>query len=443
MTVDLGQAEKIATALLYEGYILWPYRRSAVKNQQRWTFGGVYPREFSEASGGSDPWLMRTECVVVGRSPSVEVSLRFLQVVDRQVLRISAGGSREPVDELRVGSERYLTWDEAAERQITLPASALDELAAPTRRPIAVNAGREEEPIRDSDGTVVGAFMRSWGRLEGQIEVASTPAGDGIYRLRVEITNDAPWDGGTRAEALRRSFISTHTILAVRGGEFVSMTDPPDELKQVAAACSNLKIWPVLVGEEGDRHLLLSSPIITEDYPRIAPESPGDLFDGTEIDQLLLLNVLTLSDEEKAEMRASDPRARAILERTEQMGQQDFMRLNGAIREFQMLRPDAEPLLFETGLERPAPISVAVAGRELRTGCRVRLHPRPGGDIFDLALDGKIAIIEAIEQDYEDRIHVSVSIEDDPGRDLGLESALGHRFFFSVEEVEPLSEGAP
>jgi len=87
---------------------------------------------------------------------------------------------------------------------------------------------------------------------------------------------------------------------------------------------------------------------------------------------------------------------------------------------------------------RPPLESVMVKGIELRKGSRVLLWPRPGGDIMDIALKGKVAFIETIEQDYEDRIQLSVTVEDDPGRDLGDAHILGHRFFFTPEEVEPL-----
>jgi hypothetical protein len=128
-------------------------------------------------------------------------------------------------------------------------------------------------------------------------------------------------------------------VLRARDAEFVSLTDPPQELRAPAEACRNEGVWPVLVGELGDRHTLLASPIILEDHPRIAPESPGDLFDGGEIDQMLTLNILSLTDEEKAEMRQSDPKAREILERTEALTEQEMMNLHGAIRDFQHVRP--------------------------------------------------------------------------------------------------------
>jgi hypothetical protein len=155
----------------------------------------------------------------------------------------------------------------------------------------------------------------------------------------VEIGNRSDFEPrGSREAALARTLCSTHTLLHARGGTFISLTDPPRDLAAAAEACENVGTWPVLVGEAGDASTMLSSPIILEDHPRIAPESPGDLFDGGEIDGLLVLNILSLTDEEKAEMRASDPRAREILERTEALTPEQLMALHGTIREFGMAR---------------------------------------------------------------------------------------------------------
>jgi hypothetical protein len=92
--------------------------------------------------------------------------------------------------------------------------------------------------------------------------------------------------------------------------------------------------------------------------------------------------------------------------------------------------------------EKPALASVRVCGVDLKPGYRVRLWPRGGGDILDMALAGQTAVIEAIEQDYEDKIYLAVVLDEDPGRDLGLLRQPGHRFFFSPEEVEPLTPHA-
>lgn len=434
--------EKIAAAVLYEGYVLWPYRRSAQKNQKRWTFGGVYPRAFSETAGTNDPWIMQTQCLVTGKEPSVEVKVRFLQVVERKVGEKNARGDLEFVDELRVGGERYLAWEEAAEREVVIPNLKLMDATKPCRFRISVPEGDEEEPLSDETGEVVGALVRSWHALEGAVEIVAEPVGRDLFKLTVEITNTGPWDGQDRESTLQQTFASTHTILRVEDGEFVSLMDPPEELKPLVEECENVKTWPVLAGEEGEKSTILSSPIILYDYPKIAPESPGDLFDGGEIDQLLTLSILSLTDEEKEEMRATDPRAREILDRSESLTAEDMMGLHGSVRDLQTLRGGERIDPFEVeGLGRPAPASVTVNGVEVGGGSRVRLWPKGGRDIFDIALSGKVAVVEKVEQDFEDRVLLAVSIEDDPGREMVDMPVLGHRFFFSPEEVEPLEDG--
>jgi hypothetical protein len=331
--------KKIAEAVLYEGYILWPYRRSAKKNQQRWTFGGVYPRAYSEARGEDDPWIMQTQCLVSGDEEStIEVNVRFLHVTERKVGRRN-GEDLEFVEELRVGGELCLSWDEATEREITVGRFELSELLeAPKRVEIDIPGGSREEPLAEPTGEVAGALVRSWRTLCGTVEVEAETLGERTFKVTVRITNTTPWGGEHRESTLRQTFVSTHTVLEVEGGEFVSLTDPPEEFREAVRECENLHTWPVLVGEEGARNMLLSSPIILCDYPQIAPESPGDLFDGGEIDQLLILSILTLTDEEKEEMRASDPRAREILTRCESLSPEELMNLHGAIREFKMVR---------------------------------------------------------------------------------------------------------
>jgi hypothetical protein len=332
-------AKKIAETVLYEGYVLWPYRRSAKKNQQRWTFGGVYPRAYSEARGEDDPWIMQTQCLVSGNEQStIEVRVRFLHVAERKVGR-KRGEALEFVDQLRVGGELYLSWDEAIEREIAVGRFEIaDLLKSPMRVGIDIPGGSREEPLAEPGGEVVGAVVRGWRTLCGTVEVEAEPLQKGVFRVTVGITNTTPWGGEDRESTLKQTFASTHTALEVKGGEFVSLMDPPEEFQEAVRVCENMKTWPVLVGEEGERSMLLSSPIILYDYPQIAPESPGDLFDGGEIDQLLVLNILSLTDEEKEEMRASDPRTREILERTESLSQEELMNLHGAVREFRMLR---------------------------------------------------------------------------------------------------------
>jgi hypothetical protein len=320
----LDPIRQIADAVLYEGYILWPYRRSALKNQQRWTFGGVYPPAHS-ALHPDDRAVMRTQCLLEGGPETkIDVTVRFLHVVERSVWE----GSRR-VDELYVDDELYLGWEEATERELGATGLALGEERRVT---VAIPAGSEREELRDGAGTIV----RSWHGLAGVVDIAAEPLSPSLARVTGTVANTTPWPGGSREEVLRRTFCSTHTVLRAVGGAFVSLTDPPERYRAAADECRNEGTWPVLAGEPGDHSVLLSSPIILEDHPRIAPESPGDLFDGGEIDQLLVLNILAMTDEEKREMRASDPRTREILERTEELTPEQLMRLNGAIREFGM-----------------------------------------------------------------------------------------------------------
>ena len=225
-------------------------------------------------------------------------------------------------------------------------------------------------------------------------------------------------------------------MLRANGARFVSLTDPPPGLQQAAGACVNQGCWPVLVGDPGRRDVMLASPIMPADFPRVAPESPGDLFDGGEIDELLALNILGLTDEEHDEMGVSDPRTREILERTRSLTREQMLRLHGTFRE---IGASVEPTPFWAEMERPGPDSVVIDGVEIRRGSRVRLRPRPGGDIMDHALAGRTAVVEGIDQDDAGAFHVTVTVEDDPGRDLGMARHPGHRFYFRTDEVEPLS----
>jgi hypothetical protein len=290
--------EAIADAVLYEGYVLWPYRRGALKNQQRFTFGGVYPPAWPD-----DASHMRTEVLVDG-PPEVDVTVRFLHVVHRQPLR-----DGQPVDALG----GHVAWDEAVERELG-------------PGPFAIDAGRSVEDVPG------GQVERTWGALRGDVIVAVDPP-----RVAVTVRNHTPWAGGPRDEVLRRTLCSTHIVL--RGDGFVSLTDPPPHWAEAAAACRNEGCWPVLVGERGSHDTVLASRIILEDWPRVAPESPGDLFDGGEIDQMLVLNILAMTPQERADMRDADPRTRAILERTEHLTEAQMLQLStGAIREFGMVR---------------------------------------------------------------------------------------------------------
>lgn len=318
----------IADALLYEGHLLYPYLKSSLKNQHRYPFGTLYPRAFCEAQGAGDASALRLECLLLGPAASATIRLRFLQ------------GDR----------------------------------------------------VRDVRNVDTFEFAPVRGRVTSSI----LPLQPGVAKLCVDVTNDSALpvaNACSRDEALDYAMASPHLVLTAQLGEFASIIDPPAELRELARDCRSDGVWPVLLGRgepgKNTSPLLLAAPIILYDYPQVAAESPGDFFDGTEIDELLTLRLLTLSDEEKREIVAAGGPGQAVLERTEALG----------------------------------------------IGATVRLHPSCRADILDLALAGKEATVQAIERDYEGRMYVAVTVNDDPGRDLG---AFGHRFFMRPDEVEPL-----
>jgi hydrogenase maturation protease len=341
--------KRIADAVLYEGYVLYPYRPS-VKSRQRWTFGGLYPRCYSEAQQGSDSWFVQTECLVEGgERTTLRVKGRFLHLMarlvghlERPVSHLSDRG--EPayrvVEKLEVGGRLLHTWQEAVEREVLLgDLDLLSLVARPGRGEFAFPGRREIEPVRDPSGNIAAVLVREQQAVAGAIEVSAEPAAEGLFKVRVRVENRTPLeDDGWRSrdEAQLRALVSTHTVLAAREGAFVSLIDPPQEWRAAAAGCQNCGTWPVLVGQAGERDTLLSSPIILYDYPQIAPESPGDLFDSTEIDEILTLRILTLTDEEKQAAAAVDERVRALLERTESLADEQLRGLHGAVR---CLRP--------------------------------------------------------------------------------------------------------
>jgi len=352
MTASL--VEKIADAVLYEGYILYPYRPSAVKNQQRWNFGALCPQSYSIAQGATESWTMQTECLVeTGPATTLTIKVRFLHLLLREVGRIIAD-CRLPIadcgHEISLGSDSHFelvqvlevngqllqSWQEAVERNVLLSDIRLQDRPEPMKVHFSFPASETIEHLHEEkSGETVGVFIRRQQEIAGAVEVTTQPAGEGVQRVRVKILNMTPLEGAeqkSRDDALMRSFVSTHTILTVQNGVFVSQLDPPEPLRHVSAACSNVGTYPVLVGDEGSRDCMLSSPIILYDYPQIAPESAGSLYDGTEIDEILTLRIMTLTDEEKREMRNADERARQILERTETLPVEQLMKMHGAMK---------------------------------------------------------------------------------------------------------------
>jgi len=372
---------RLLQTLLYEGYLLYPYRPSSGKNRHRWMFGTLYPRSFAEDQGEADPWWTQTECLAHGDDATVvSLHVRFLHLAE-------------------VG---------AIERQVDLPPRVLGQLS------------RTQETVGFDVASTDGARA-----IRGALQVSAERLHEGLFKIVARVENLTGFElgraddpGQRRDAALAAALASTHLLMSLRGGEFISLLDPPEPLKDAAARCRNVGTWPILVGDPGARDMILSAPIILGDYPQVASESPGDFFDATEIDEMLTLRVLTLTDEEKHAMADGDPRARALLARTEALADAERQRLHGVSRS-------------------RAPAATVAPG--IRPGTRVRLVPRGRSDIFDIALAGRAATVTSIEEDYEGRVFLAVTIDDDPGQDLGAEGRPGHRFFFRPDEVERLS----
>lgn len=365
-----ADVEAIADAILYEGYMLYPYRRSSLKNRAGWTFGVVSPRGDAEATACD----LRCECLVIG-GPRTELGakLRFLL-------------PHSPIE-----------GDHASPCEIAAPDARIDELA-----------GRSV--------VVPFAFGEDSEHIRGRLELAVSRVAANVHRLAIAVSNlTVASPAGERSQA--GSMVSTHVLLGLRDGEFAPPREDPQAVRHDG-------LWPILVGEPGHRDLMLCSPIILDDYPQIAPESPRSLFDGTEIDEILTLRILTLSDDEREEIARGDPRVRELVDRTEALAPAQLAQLHGT----QRIRSETSG----------RPSSLRVGDRDLGPGDRVRLRPTRRADIMDMTLAGRLATIVSVERDFDNRSYFAVTVDEDPGRDLGALGKPGHRFFFGPDEVELL-----
>ena len=446
---------EIVNAVLYEGYILYPYRSSSCKNRrERFTFGRVYPEAYSTACNGIEPCVMQTECLLNTSSTAgkLTVHVRFLHPLAREIgafekepdqLPIGTDSNFVIVSELRVNETVFLPWHEAVERDVSVPVLTLDgHSAVESKIQFRFCQSCETEPIRNAYGKVAGLILRRQETVEGVVHVAAQPLQPDLWKITVRVRNQSACTKSATQDSealLLRVFTSTHTILTVESGEFISLMDPSLEFKSAAAECQNIGAWPVLVGDEskGERDTMLSSPIILYDYPKIAPESAGPLFDGTEIDEILTLRILTMTDGEKREMRNVDEQARRLLERTETLSSQTLLGMHGTMRPAETARVEFDDFFWaNTPLQ-----GVDTGGVFLKAGDRVRIRPKARADVMDMAMAGQTAVIESVEEDLEKRIHLALVLENDPGKDLGLMRQPGHRFFYGVDEVEPIKEG--
>lgn len=411
--------KRLAEALLYEGYLLFPYRAGALKNRARMSFGELAP----EGSSAFRRTAQTAEIPLAGdESLRITARVAFLQLVRRRV-RDAAG--RE-VCLASVGEREVAAWDEAREVVALRGPWSLGELLG-DGVVVAVEAEplQQVEPLRVSpEGPVAATVERCGAPVVASLRVVARAAPGGFV-LRATLANASRGIDDGELSVLH----SAHVALRVDGGTFASVVDPPTELAAAAAACEPDGAWFVLAGRPGDVQLAVASPIILSDHAQIAPESPADLFDATENDELLTLCLRALTDGERRAIAATDPRAAALLDRITAMDDDAMRALHGAVR----------------GYRVPAAgggVRVRSGDELIGAGDDVLLTPS-GRDPMDAALAGRRARVLEVLVDVEGREHLVVVLDDDPGRDLGAGSAgLGHRFFVAPSEARLAPPGA-
>jgi hypothetical protein len=455
--VNLDAVRRIADAVLYEGYILYPYRASAQKNRSRWQWGVVMGPGYAAADPSERDFTQAEIVLEHSGQASVQIILRFLQVQRRST------EAAEPGDQVQ-------TWDEAVEREIEFTVGRDALLGAGYVHDFAVDGGEEREPLAGG-----GNAVRRREPLAGLVSVRAFPL-EGPWpaiRLQVRVENRAARlpVPKRREDALPTALVAAHLIMTAAGGEFISMIDPPEWAMRAVAECENIGGWPVLADPDGGRDIVLSSPIILYDHPEVAPESPGELYDGLEIDEILTLRTLALSDDEKLQARATDARAAALIDRVEAMDASDIVKLHGTVRSprpapsrgAQATAPgdgdgdghtmvartnaagesawigDPDVPWWDPGADAsvsPDTDTVNIGGHQIGRGSRVRLRPgNRRSDAQDMFLIGRIAEVQAVLLDVDDNPYLAVALADDPDQDLRI--AHGRFLYFSVDEVEP------
>jgi hypothetical protein len=471
-------ARKVADAVLFEGYVLYPYRASAAKNRLRWQFGVLVPPNWGESSG--EHAFQHTECLMEPRrEATLLVELRFLHAQRRVVQQVQADGSYLTVPRLELADRVLTPWDEGIEERVRLTAPVGELGGAGREFPFTCAAREDTEPVCDEAGRPVGRLLLRREEVRGVVRLTSTEL-SGPYaaqRLTAVVRNTSDWSArqpdADREAALPRSLVSAHLVLGLSAGSFLSMADPPEWAKAATAECENLHTWPVLAGDDGRADVMLSSPIILEDHPAIAPESPGALYDALEIDEILALRTSALTDQEKREARGTDARAAAVIDLADTMPPEVLERLHGAVRSLREITgppqaadgaaalpgdadlagptgfPDAADALMEPDKPwwdpesdrsvDPARDRVVVDGRPVGAGSRVLL--RPGlrrTDAQDLFLRGRNALVEAVMHDVDGGVHFAVTVEGDPGADIRREQ--GRFLYFQPDEISPLED---
>ncbi len=444
-------AQSVADAVLYEGYVLYPYRASSTKNQVRWPFGVLMPAAYCRSEPSERSSVRAEGLVRPGGSAALTVRIRFLHRQERAVEGAAPGGPGPdgdrfvPVERLEVGGVTHVAWDEAVERSVDVGPLELGPLLAggeAVSGEFVSDGAVESEAVLDGAGHTAGRLVRRRGGLTGRVQVRAQPvaARNGLVRIAVAVENASTAEPPGREEALGHALLALHVMVAVDDGTFVSLLDPPEGAGPAASACRSDGLYPVLVGDD----LVLASPIILYDHPEVAPESPGDLYDATEIDEILALRVLTLTDEEKREARGTDVRAAAVIDRCDGMAPEAWDRLHGTFRPVaatdvrEAADPPPEVPWWDPTADAavdPFRDSVTVAGVTVAKGTAVRLRPSRRADAHDLFYRDQEATVAGVFRDVDGTVQVAVILDDDPARDELLWQ--GRFLFFHPDEVEP------
>ncbi len=457
--MSIDQVRAVADAVLYEGYLLYPYRASSSKNQSRWQFGVLGPPDAAPGAFAEEH-RMQMQCLLEPERGSEEpasvvVRLRFLHLQVRSVERLH-GETYRPVAELRVDGTQLLSWEEAVEEEFELDRFAVSDATAPSETVIEVPSGEDVEHVVDASGRHVARIVRRREALCATVSVRSE-TDEGLVRLTIEVANAHPDTAPGKEAAIRTSLIGAHVLVEASGGGFVSLLEPPEAMAAAAARCHQHRCYPVLAGEQGSRDVVLGSPIIVYDYPEIAEQSAGALFDSTEIDEILTLRVMTMTDEEKAEARATDPRAAEIIRRCDEMSPETLQSLHGVLRDPTFDTGTFDTGTFDTGTfdtgtfetgdvpwwdpaadesVRPETDSVLINGVQVSKGSLVRVHPSRRADAQDLFFADQVARVTAVLSDVDGETHVALVLVDDPASDL--HDWYGRYLYFAPEELEPL-----
>ena len=441
MTTPVEEARRVADTVLYEGYVLYPYRAGAGKNQVRWQWGVLMPHDVV-AFDASERAANRTDLVVDGDPTALRATVRFLQVQHRRV----EDATGRPVERLDAGDTVHVPWDEAVEQEVSvhLPLEGDGEVT------VDIEGGTDEELV--PGGRLVRVRQPVTVRVSARAHRPVSPYTVTLLTIEVENATRSGATGARRPEWLRRALVACHLLVEADGASFVSQLDPPQWASGFVAGCVNDGVFPVLAGPDDQASVVLSSPIILYDHPRLAPQSESAFFDALEIDELLSLRTATLSEEEKREVRGTDPRAAALLAEVEHMPPDLWERLHGTVRYVDAmttsLAPPPEPAgppdvpWWDPGADAsvdPDHDGIEIRGVLVRRGSRVLLRPGPRrADAYDLFLAGREATVAAVLHDVDGHEHLAVSVDDDPGADLKV--AHGRYLYFSPDEVDPLRE---